>query len=290
MDSFEDVKSRVQGWIASQRKGEDAELPCFWTMYPVATLNTNPAKHSPVFCENYHTENIEESVEYLMEQMGNAPHVKYYAVRLRAKKGEIGPVCNFPNPYYKSSQISGFGNLPTQDGMSMTLIGLMQQYNEQRIASKEENTMLLIESIKIQNQQQFDQFKKEQKYEKKIDELKAEIEGLKGAKSSAFMEFIAEIKPELKELIKYKISGQIPYEEEEDNEEEEIGKHDTDKKPRESVILDNAIELLKDRVKRPEELVYKMAVVLNGMTEDEATNLLSMLQAEYKKHSQTEQK
>lgn len=289
MDSNEDVKTRVSGWVASQRKGEDSELPCYWSMYPVTSLTTAPQKYSTIFCENFHTEAQEESVEYLMEQMGNAPHVKYYAVRLRSKKGDAGPVCNFPNPYYKSN-MAGIGNLPTMgdSSLAMTVIGLLQQQTEQRVTAKEESMNFMIKSLQIQQQQQLEQFKKEMKYENKIAALKDEIEGLKTAKASPFIEFISEIKPELMELAKYKLSGQIPYQEE----EEEIGKHEPDKKhdSREDVVLEKAIEMLKNNVKKPHELIYKLAFVLENTDEETAKNMLNMLHAKYQEFTTKEAK
>ncbi len=291
MDSYEDVKTRVSGWVASQRKGEDAELPCYWTMYPVTSLTASPAKNSPVFCENYHTEAQEESVEYLVEQMSNAPHIKYYGVRLRAKKGDIGPICNFPNPYYKSNMV-GIGNLSTMGGdgsLAMTVIGLLQSQTEHRMAAKEESMNFMIQSLQIQQQKDMEQLEKRMKYEKKIAILEDKIAGLENTKTSPFIDFINEIKPELMELAKYKISGQIPYQE---DEEVEMGEHGADKKHdvKDDVVLDKAIEMLKNNVKKPHELIYKLAYVLEHTDEETAKSMLNMLQTKYQEFQTKEAK
>ncbi len=285
MDSYEQIRERVAGWMGANRKGDQEKEPCYWSLYAISSINGTPAKNGSTNCDNYHVEQLEESVDYLMERMGDSPHVKYYAVRLRTKRSDPGPICNFPNPHYKNytSSINGFGGMATNEaaggGLTWNMIGMLQNNMEQRLILKEEITQARLDAIQKQNELQMQQFMEKMESKQKIKQLKEENEALKNAKpQSVLTEFLQECKTEIFDLAKWKINGQIPYS------DSKIAEHVNDderEESKEEVLLDKSIELLKNNVKRPEELIYKMAFVIDNLPEDQAQMILGMLQTNY---------
>lgn len=273
----ESVKTRIRGWMDSNRQGENAKAPCFWTLYPINSISSSVNKGTSVNCNNLHIEDLEGSVNYLLESMSNTIHVKYFAVRLRDKKSDQGTINNFHNPYYQANSRqhnSSINGIPSTNDMNSIMIGFIREQAEERNRQAEERYLLMMQMINQKNelQTQFETYKKEAE----IAKLKEENQALKNAPNpSPLLEFLEGIKPEVTELIKHKISGQIPYTEV----EEEQGNTPTEDNKKE--ILNQGLELLKNNTAKPEEWVFKLAFVLNALKEEEAKQLLSMLQIKY---------
>lgn len=282
MESHEQIRERILGWMDACRKGEQEKDPCFWSLYALSTINSSIIKNVSPNCENYHVEGLQESVDYLIERMGDSPHVKYYGVRMRKQKGDVGSSNNFPNPHYKnySSSINGFGAAPGDAGSGLTwnMIGMLHTNMQQQILAREELTQVKLDNIAKENELKMEQFMKSFKDSQKIKELKEENEALKNAKpQSVLLELFQECKTELFDFAKFHINGQIPYR------DDKIGEHDNDDKTenKNETLLSESIELLKKNVERPEELIFKMSFVLDNLPEDQAKTLLNMLQANY---------
>lgn len=284
-ERIEIIAQKIEGWMKSNRMGDLESKPCYWSIYELSSISSKPMKNAATNCDNLSIEGLEPSLKHLMDCMSYSTHVKYFAVRLRTQKGDSGVLNNFENPYYQApynyNKTHQIGNIPQAQGnnnMMQFMIGMVNSMNEESRARREENNALLTE-LKLQNQEREHKFR-EYKHKQEIARLKEQNEASQNSNKSLFREIIGAFEPgEIKDIIGYVLTGKnTPYEEEEEAEEEE-GYPVEDN--RNQQLLDSSLSMLSTKVNNPEMLVYKMAVVLAGASEEESNQLLSAVQARY---------
>ena len=284
-DKIEEIHLRIKGWMKSNRMGEQESEPYFWSIYKVASMNAVPVKNQAPVSENISIENLEPSLDHLMECMSHSTHIKYYFIRLRAKKSDPGVINNYQNPYYQMpyNHKSYVGNLPQApqgDSTMMLMIGMLNGMQEDRRADREASQETLLQ---LQLQQKDSDFKLEKyKLKQELLRLKEEKASVGSSDKSFFRELFIELKPELIEGFKYMAGRNTTYKEDDDQEEEKEDKGEQIKDNNNESLLNNALNMIAStNVKNPEMLVNKIAVVLSNISEEEHNQLLGGIQNKY---------
>lgn len=283
MDKVEEISHKIEGWIKSNRMGDLENEPCYWSIYKIPSMSSKPVKSDATNSENISIEGLEPSLKHLLDCMSYSTHIKYFAVRLRTKKGDIGVMNNFQNPYYEAAynykSPSSIGNLPQapQESNFSMMLGILNGINEERRATQD-STQAMLTELKLQNQETEHKLK-EYKLKQEVIRLKEENASIGNASSGSFInEIIKELKPEIISGIKYLSNKNTPYEEEEDHREQEgEQKKDSDTQS----VLNASLSMLSNKVNNPEKLIYKIAVVLNNIEKEESEQLLGAMQAQY---------
>lgn len=284
-DRIEDISNRIERWMKSNRMGESENDPYFWSIYEVSSLKAKPAKNAQTNSNNLLFEDLEESLDHLLNCMSNSIHIKYFFIRLRKEAGDTGIVNNFENPYYRTpySNRSSIGNIPQgnqqESSIMMMMVGMINGMQEDRRLDRE-STQAMITELKLQNQQH-DYKLKEYKLKEENKRLQKENQAIGSTEDSFFKEILREIIPEIKDGIKYIAGGNTSYNDEDYEEEEEEEKGEQAKSNDKQDVLNHALKLLNSKVDNPVMLVYKMSVVLSNSEEGEANQLLGAVQAKF---------
>lgn len=285
-NKVEIIAERITGWMKAQRMGDEANKPCFWSIYELSSISSKLSRNHPINSDNLIKEGLEESTEHLLQCMSFSTHVKYFAVRLRTEKGDTGVLNNFENPYYETPYRNSrpqIGNVPQANQgtpMMQMMIGLIQGMNEERAAQREETNALLTE-LRLQSQEREHKFK-EYKSKEEIKRLKEENAAIKGGEENFLHKVIGELMPEIKQGLGKFISGENAEYRDDDLEEdsrEEDGEQANDSKDKS--FLNGGLEILSKHVDNPIALIYKMSIVIDYATEEERNSLLSMMQGRY---------
>ena len=284
-DKTEEIHLRIKGWMQSNRMGEQESEPYFWSIYKVASMNAVPVKNQAPVSENISIENLEPSLDHLMECMSHSTHIKYYFIRLRAKKTDPGVINNYQNPYYQmpynhKSYIGNLPQAPQADNTMMLMIGMLNGMQEERRTDREASQAMLLQ---LQLQQKDSDFKLEKyKHKQEVIRLKEENAFVGSSDKSFFRELFTELKPDIIEGLKYIAGRNTAYNEDDDQEEEKEEKGEQIKDNNNESLLNNALNMIATtNVKNPERLISKIAIVLTNISEDERNQLLGGIQNKY---------
>jgi hypothetical protein len=287
-NKVEEISYKITGWMKSNRMGDSENEPCLWSIYELSSISSKPVKNAATNSDNFTIEGLEDSTKHLLECMSFSTHVKYFAVRLRTKKGDPGILNNFDNPYYQApyNYKSSIGNLPAQgkqsDSTMMMMIGMLNGMQEDRRADREANQEMLTE-IKLQNKDLEHKFK-DYKSKQEIARLNSELENTRIGDRSFLKGLIEDFKPEIKEIATVFLAGKnTPYREEEDEEEAEDKGEQANDDINKQEILNNSLNMVykNTKVKNPEVLFYKISTVLSYSDPAEVEQLLNLMQSRY---------
>ena len=281
--SIEQTRSRILGWMSANRQGEDSSTPCFWSMYSLNSIYSPVPKSSAALGHNYHKATLEDSVDYLIERMNDSPHVRYYAIRLRGSKKDQGIIANFPNPHFSTyAKENKIGSLPQHQESSnfnMAILAMLQNQSKENAERKDEATQGMILMMQQMQQFQMDSLEQRLTHKAEIAKLRDENDGLRNtAPESTLGSIIKELKPEIRDFMRHKVYGVESYS------DRELAGHQEDEAetPEEkNELVEEGLKLMKDKVARPAELIWKLGVVLDNLDPDKAKYIVNLLHASF---------
>lgn len=276
---IEQTRARILGWMDANRQGDASKEPCFWSLYALNSIYSPVPKSGAALGHNYHKRTLEDSVNYLIERMNDSPHVRYYAVRLRTGKSDQGIIANFPNPHFSSyAKENKIGSIPQQQESSnfnMAILTMLQHQSKENSERKDESTQTMILMMQQIQQSQMDNLEQRLTHKAEIAKLKDENDGLKNTSpESSFNSILKEFKPEIRYFIRQNTYGGRDFD------ETELAGHQEDatETPEEkNNLVNEGLELMKEKVARPEELIWKLGVVLDNLDPDKAKYIINML-------------
>lgn len=202
------IREQLCQWFEANRQGKSADKPCFWRLYQVRGLSSVWTSKALRVSENTEIDDLNGSVNLLINQMEALNYVKVFCVRLMKNNTDSAPLTrNIENPYFSAVGLYG---MPKDEGKSNNAnFGLIMQLMEARISAIESAAEAKIQSTinELQTKQT-------------IAELNAKIEAVKNEKKTALDSLIEGVKEPLFELIAQKMAGapQITAESAADNE------------------------------------------------------------------------
>lgn len=271
---IEQTIERVEGWFQANRKGEQGNLPCYWSLYPATNPTSAPNKNTSPLCSNLTISDPLESAVYLVERMNDNPYYKYYSVRLRTKQGDTGVMNNFANPHYQSQSKAGIGNSSPSNDMNVFMIGMLNEQMQYRLQQKEEQTNIRLQQIEERQKLELERLKLEYETKEQIRQLKEENEALKYQEPPSFVKDVwNDIKHEVMGVIKL-MAGTTGTKQDLPSSIE--GKPTTDDE-----LLNTALESLNQTTSNTPAMLFKLATVLQNSTPEQGQMLINLLESNY---------
>lgn len=197
------TREDIATWFDLNRRGEDAKEPCFWSLYPIASHTAKVASTTNRTTENYHTADLEASVDELLLAMSTNKYTKVYGVRLRKDSKDGNTYSTFDNPYYQGHR-AGLAGLPKQQKESNSfsnmalltfMIDRMEKSNAESIAAHER-----IQAIQLQMVEKIGEKEKqiqEMRTDASISGLKEQMKAIEASKQNRMDDFLDRVTPML---------------------------------------------------------------------------------------------